>query len=129
LHKYLYAEGDPVTNLDPSGYVSITEQQIAFLAASAIFTMATLQLVKTVSDLTIKITLHPQFPRPQPSPSPDPVPGSPKPFPIPTPDQDSNHFVNFDTSTAEAIAMEGSTESTKIYMALADTSRMESHAC
>jgi hypothetical protein len=77
---------------------------------------------KVLSDITITITLHPRFPRPQPSPSPSPlpspVPPRPSPVPVPTPDN-SQQFVNFDTSTAEAITMEGSTEGAGIFTAVA----------
>ncbi|HMG75194.1 MAG TPA: RHS repeat-associated core domain-containing protein [Pyrinomonadaceae bacterium] len=119
LHKYLYGAANPITNLDPSGYQFLAEQNIAAMMEVTLAAMASLLLLKVVEDLTIKITLHPKFPpRPQPSPEPEPVPGPPPVFPAPTPQENSSRYVNFDTSTAEAIAMEGSSENGKIFAAV-----------
>ncbi len=118
LHKYLYSNADPVMRIDPSGHYSIQELAQVAMFITVLASITVLVSSKTLSEVTITMTLRPNIPRPSPKPSPLPAPYIPPlPTPSPTPDDDSNRFVNFDTSTVEAITMEGSTEAENIFAA------------
>lgn len=99
LHKYLYANANPINRIDPSGHFSdsIAGQAITIGLLGTLASIALLPFVITeqfkdlVRDVTDSIPNPRPVPTPSPSPSPSPNP-RPSPVPLPTPeDEDNSH--------------------------------------
>ena len=50
LHKYLYANADPVNRIDPSGYISISEQQISSAIRNTLTVIARVEKIFRIKD-------------------------------------------------------------------------------
>lgn len=82
LHKYLYANGNPISQNDPSGHNTTAVGQLVTVGMIAtLATVTALLLVQTLPKIKVEITVY-ELPEPAPEPSPEPSP-DPGPKPIP----------------------------------------------
>ncbi len=111
LHKYLYGNANPVTYVDPTGQMSVTEQNMVLLVAATLFTMATMNLLQTLAKVRFKteisVTLLSPRPTPEPSLLPRPLIPPPQPTPTGTPDQ-QDRCDCFNKNGASPVLHEGS---------------------
>jgi RHS repeat-associated protein len=103
LHKYLYADGNPIDRIDPSGQEATIGELVADLSLGEVIAAMALTLLTLVATkIAVEVTVY-ELPEPTPAPSPEPSPEPiPRPIPpIPQDDDDNSELFYRAMSDAE----------------------------